>query len=267
MSHRLVIMAGVEELGGRTAVVTGAASGIGLGMVDAFAKLDMRIVMADIDEGRLERESFRLSGAGTDVLALRTDVSDPAQLDALAEAAYDRFGAVHVLCNNAGTVTGGPTWELTLDQWHRVLDVNLMGVIHGIHSFVPRMVASGEPGHVVNTGSMASVQPVPGIAPYNASKHAVLAITETLRADLESAGAPIGTTVVMPGRVHTRLGRSPEDPDLTDVGPVEPDVLEPPAVAQSVIDAITRNELYVFTHRDRLASVKARFNRILGVPE
>ena len=124
----------------------------------------------------------------------------------LAELTMERFGRVDLLCNNAGVVSGGRTWEIPLGDWDRVLDVNLWGAIHCIHSFVPLMVGNESGGHVVNVASMAAVTPVPGIAPYNVSKHGLLALSETLQADLQAAGSSVGVTVVMPGRVATSLG-------------------------------------------------------------
>ena len=133
-----------------------------------------------------------------------TDVGDPDAVQALAERTISRFGAVHLLCNNAGIIRAGRVWELSLNDWDAVLRVDLMGVIYGLRSFVPLLLASGEEGHVVNVASMASVVPVPGISPYNVSKHGVLALSETLYAELTQMAAPIGVSVVMPGRVATR---------------------------------------------------------------
>ena len=236
----------MEELRDRVAVVTGAASGIGLAVAQAFAAEGMRVVLADLDEPGAQREADAL---GAEVaLAVGVDVRDPASVEALAAAALDRFGAVHVVVNNAGIVTGGRAWEQSLDDWHRVLDVNLWGVVHGIRTFVPLLLANGSPGHVVNPASMAAVTAIPGIAPYTASKHAVLGISDVLRAELEGLGAPVGVSVVMPGMIRTALN---------PIGTVEPT-----AVAANVVDAVRRGRPYVFTDDHSTAEVEARLAAI-----
>jgi NAD(P)-dependent dehydrogenase (short-subunit alcohol dehydrogenase family) len=252
----------VRELGGRVAVVTGAASGIGLGIAEAFAEAGMKVVLADMDTDRLLAVRARLAGLGHEVAAVVTDVGDPAQVEALADATIDAFGDVHVICNNAGVVRAGRTWELPLEDWALVLRVNLLGVVHGVRSFVPRLLASGHEGHVVNVASMAAVTPVPGIGPYNVSKHGVLALSETLQAELGAAGAPIGVTVVMPGRVRSRLGLAPDAPDA-DRAPLEVGVIEAEAVGAQVLDAIRTGRLHLFTHPERKPDVERRFGRIL----
>jgi NAD(P)-dependent dehydrogenase (short-subunit alcohol dehydrogenase family) len=255
----------VDDLTGRVAVVTGAASGIGLGIAEAFARARMRLVLADIDGERLEEAAESLRQQGAEAEAVVTDVGDPAAVDALAEATLTRFGGVHVVCNNAGTIRPGRTWELPLADWELVLRVNLFGVVHGVHTFVPHLLRSGEPGHVVNVASMAAVVPVPGIGPYNVSKHGVLALSEVLRAELLELGAPIGVTVVMPGRVRTRLGlpRLAPGDEPPDTPAPEPGVLEPSEIGRQVVEAIRENLLYLFTHPERLDDVRARFNRIV----
>ena len=145
---------------------------------------------------------------------MTVDVTDPDAVERAADAAIEHFGKLHVAVNNAGIVVQGNSWELPLSEWHRVIDVDLWGVIHGIHSFVPRILASGEPGHVVNTASMAAVTAIPGIGPYTASKHAVLGLSDGLRAELAAIDAPVGVSVVMPGMIKTALN---------PLGTVEPD--------------------------------------------
>ena len=176
----------VRELRGRVAVVTGAAGGIGRGIADAFATEGMRLVVADVDGSALARQADRWRTAGVEVEAVVTDVADADAVEALAVTTIERFGAVHLVCNNAGIIRPGRTWELPLADWERVLRVNVLGVVHGVRSFVPHLLeagARGEEGHVVNVASMAAVVPVPGIGPYNVAKHGVLALSETLHAE------------------------------------------------------------------------------------
>jgi NAD(P)-dependent dehydrogenase (short-subunit alcohol dehydrogenase family) len=254
----------MEQLEGRVAVVTGGASGIGLGIAEAFAGQGMKVVLADVDRSRLEAERDRLGAAGFEVTSVVTDVGNPAQVDALADAAVAAFGDLHLICNNAGVVRSGRTWELSLDDWDQVLRVNLLGVVHGVRAFVPRLLASGHEGHVVNVASMAAVTPVPGIAPYNVTKHGVLALSETLEAELTAAGASIGVTVVMPGRVRSRLGLSPDAPDVDPpAAGGEPGVLEPDDVGAQVVAAVRTGRLHLFTHPERKLDVERRFGRIL----
>ncbi|HEX4434364.1 MAG TPA: SDR family NAD(P)-dependent oxidoreductase [Acidimicrobiales bacterium] len=240
----------MEQLQGRTAVVTGAASGIGLAVVEAFVAEGMHVVMADIEEESLNTHATRLAGQGAEVFAVATDVSDPEAVERAGAAAIERFGKLHVAVNNAGVVNGGYSWELTLDEWHRVLDVNLWGVIHGIRSFVPRILASEEEGHVVNTGSMASVMALGRLGPYTVAKHGVLALSDVLRAEMASLNAPVGVSVVMPGMIKT--GMNP-------VGTVSS-----AAVAANVMDAIKHGRRYVFTDDHSMPEVEERLTAILA---
>ena len=240
----------MDQLEGRTAVVTGAASGIGLAVVEAFVGEGMRVVMADIDDERLRSHAARLAEQGAEVLAVAVDVRDPDAVERLGAAAMDRFGKLHVAVNNAGVVNGGFSWELTLEEWHRVIDVNLWGVIHGIRAFVPRILASEEEGHVVNTGSMASVMALARLGPYTVAKHGVLGLSDVLRAELVSLGAPVGVSVVMPGMIKT--GMNP-------VG-----IVSSAAVATNVMDAIRHGRNYVFTDDHSTEQVDERLRAILA---
>jgi NAD(P)-dependent dehydrogenase (short-subunit alcohol dehydrogenase family) len=172
-----------------------------------------------------------------------------------------------VLCNNAGVVVGGRAWEIGLDDWRRVLGVNLWGAIHGVRSFVPLLLQNPDGGHVVNVASLAAVVPWPAIAPYNVSKHGVLALSETLLGDLRATGSTIGVSVVMPGRVATGIGL-PSGAPAPDVDPdAEPGMLSAEAVAAQIMAAVEEDRLYVFTHTDRMNQVEARFDAILGRSE
>jgi NAD(P)-dependent dehydrogenase (short-subunit alcohol dehydrogenase family) len=240
----------MEQLHGRTAVVTGAASGIGLSVVEAFAAAGMRVVMADVDEVTLSTHAARLTGEGAEVLAVTADVSDPDAVEQVGNAAVERFGKLHIAVNNAGVVNGGFSWEIPLEDWHRVLDIDLWGVIHGIRSFVPRILASGEEGHVVNTASMAAVLALGRLGPYTVAKHGVLGLSDVLRAELASLQAPIGVSVVMPGMIKT--GMNP-------IGTVSS-----ATVAANVLDAIRHGRNYVFTDDHSTDDVDTRLNAILA---
>ena len=243
-------MTGLGELAGRSAVVTGAASGIGLATTEAFVAAGMRVLMTDRDEASLAEHATRLARGGAEVHSRVVDVTDPDAMEQAADAAVEHFGSLHVAMNNAGIVAGGNSWELPLSEWHRVIDVDLWGVIHGIHAFVPRILASGEPGWVVNTASMAAVTAIAGIGPYTASKHAVLGVSDGLRAELEAAGAPVGVSVVMPGMIRT--GMNP-------LGSVSAE-----QVAANVVDAVRHGRSYVFTDDHHIPEVESRLNAIMA---
>src|ERR687898_2818856 len=198
----------MEEFAGRVAVVTGAGSGIGRGLAGQAAREGMRVVIADVELGALEESAAEVEAAGAEVLVAPTDVSRADEVDALANLAYERFGAVHLLCNNAGVFQAGITWERELADWEWVLGVNLWGVLHGIRSFVPRMLDGGDEGHIVNTSSLAGLITGAYSAPYITSKFAVLALTECLAHDLRAHGAPIGVSVLVPGLVDTNISWS-----------------------------------------------------------
>jgi len=263
---------------GKVAVVTGGGSGIGRSLAHAFAKRGARIVLADIEKPALDRVANELERAGSEVLALRVDVADSRQVARLAESVYEAFGAAHVLCNNAGIAVGGRVKDLSLEEWDWVLRVNLFGVIHGLHAFLPHMLASGEPSHIVNTASLAGLMSMPGLAPYSASKYAVVAISEALA--MECAGTNVGVSVVCPGWVKTRIAESerhagPEIP----VRPVTPEMqqmqgllraviaggTDPDLIAQRVLEGIDQRALYIFPNPDNLfVGVRARFSAVLA---
>jgi NAD(P)-dependent dehydrogenase (short-subunit alcohol dehydrogenase family) len=240
----------VQELRDRVAVVTGAASGIGLAVSEAFVDVGMRVVMADLDEERLHIQAERLRGNDADVLPIGADVRDPESVDAVGRAAIERFGSLSVAVNNAGVVGGGNSWEIPLEEWHRVIDVDLWGVIHGVRTFVPLILASGQEGHVVNVASMAAVLTLPRLAPYTVAKHGILGLTDVLRAELEALGAPVGTSVVMPGMVKTAMN---------PIGTVQP-----ATVAANVLDAIRRDRPYVFTDDHSTDEVERRLRAVIA---
>jgi NAD(P)-dependent dehydrogenase (short-subunit alcohol dehydrogenase family) len=245
---------------GRTAVVTGAASGIGLGMCRRFSSEGMNVVMADVEADRLTAAAEALGKErDSGVLAVPTDVSDAAQLDRLAARAAETFGTVHILCNNAGVlVPNRPIWHNDLDDWKWLMGVNLWGVVNGLHAFLPGMIAAGEEGHVVNTTSAAGLFPAAGIAPYCASKHAVTAITEVLELDLRKAVSKIGVSLVCPGPVASDIARAARNrpawkPRAGDAEALQTSAsnlaagMDPDRAGDLVFDAIREQRFYVFT--------------------
>jgi len=268
----------LEELGGRVAVVTGAGSGIGRSLAVALAAESMRVVVADIDPDALAGTA-QLLDAGA-VATCVTDVSDPASVDALADAAYDAFGAVHLLCNNAGVFQGGYLWERTDAELEWGLGVNLWGLLNGVRSFVPRMLAAGEAGHLVNTTSMAGLVSLPLSGPYVVSKYAAVAVSESLGHDLAMTGAPIGVSVLCPSLVATGIGSSHRNappelrrrPRTDDVELVEQALADstaqqgmaPDAVARIVIDAVRAGDFYIGTKPSFDDQVRARTDALLA---
>ena len=193
---------------GRVAVVTGAASGIGLALTERFVAEGMKVVMADIEARTLATASERLRRDGAAVLPLRVDVSQPGDVERLADETYNAFGAAHVVCNNAGVAVIGAIHEHTLADWQWVINVNLWGVIHGVRVFLPRMLAGGDEGHFVNTASMAGLTTAPFMSVYDVTKHGVVALSESMYKELALSGAPIGVSVVCPGLIDTNIMRS-----------------------------------------------------------
>lgn len=270
----------MRDLEGRVAVVTGAASGIGRALAERFAAAGMRLVLADVEEDALRETAAALEAAGAELVAAPTDVAVPEAVEALADRARERFGGFDVVCNNAGVGTGGaPLWEVPLAEWEWVLGVNLWGVVHGIRAFVPDLVARGE-GHVVNTASLAGLLCPPGMGVYNATKHAVVAISETLHGDLRSAGSKVGVSVLCPGFVRTRIFESernrpqgvPTQPRSADEDALREKLtaqllagaMAPEAVAGRVFDAVREGRFWVLTHPEAHPAVEARMRRVLA---
>ncbi len=269
----------MKELSGKTAFVTGGASGIGFALGRAFAEAGMNVMLADVETEALAAGVKSLSSFGPDVRGVVCDVADPLSVERAAKASWEAFGNVHVVCNNAGVAAAGGIDNISLDNWRWVLDVNLMGVFHGIRTFLPHIRAHGEGGHIVNTASMAGMDSGLGFSPYVASKFAVVGMSEGLAMQLKPLG--IGVTVLCPGYVRTRIGESgrnrPERygsaPTLDPASPAAALVaqiaqllqagLDPSEVAARVLDAIREDELYVFTHPEMRPGIEARFAAIL----
>ncbi len=259
----------MDSLRERVAVVTGGGSGIGRALVDVFAREGARVVVADIDEPAATAAAQAVRARGGTALAVRTDVTDLAQMQALADRAFAEVGAVDVLCNNAGVAIWGGLEAATHRDWQWVLGVNLWGVIHGLEAFLPRMIASGRRGHVVNTASMAGLVATRGLGIYNTSKYAVVGLSETLAKDLAPHG--IGVSVLCPLGVATNIRSSDRNrpahlrnESAREVAPValDGDTLDPLPVAEMVLSAILENRLYVITHPEALEPIRRRFQRI-----
>jgi NAD(P)-dependent dehydrogenase (short-subunit alcohol dehydrogenase family) len=260
----------VDSFRDKVAVVTGGGSGIGRALTLALAREGARVLVADVDEAAMERVVREARGHGVEALSMRTDVSDLGQVQALADRAWRAFGAVHVLCNNAGVAAWGGLEKATHRDWQWVLAVNLWGVIHGIEAFVPRMIAQGHRGHIVNTASMAGLIASQGLGVYNTSKYAVVGLSETLAKDLKGYG--IGVSVLCPMGVETRIRESERNrpvalrnaPDVAFQPAIEliGRSLPPETVANMVLAAIRRGELYVITHDEGLEPLRRRFERM-----
>jgi NAD(P)-dependent dehydrogenase (short-subunit alcohol dehydrogenase family) len=270
----------MRELAGKTAFVTGGASGIGFALGAAFAEAGMKVMLADIETEALAKAVKSLHDFGPNVRGIACDVADPVSVERAAKASYQAFGNVHVVCNNAGVAAAGGIDNISLDNWRWVLDVNLMGVLHGIRTFLPHIRAHGEGGHIVNTASMAGMNSGLGFSPYVASKFAVVGMSEGLATQLKPFG--IGVTVLCPGYVRTRIGESgrnrPERYGATQTpDPASPaglllaqiterlqSGLDPSDVASRVLAAIGEEELYVFTHPEMRAELEDRFAAIMA---
>jgi NAD(P)-dependent dehydrogenase (short-subunit alcohol dehydrogenase family) len=270
----------MRELSGKAAFVTGAASGIGLALGRAFAQAGMKVMLADIETGALEAAVESLRDFGPDVRGIVCDVADPVSVERAAAASYQAFGNVHVVCNNAGVAAAGGIDYISLDNWRWVLDVNLMGVLHGVRSFLPHIRAHGEGGHIVNTASMAGMNAGLGFSPYVASKFAVVGMSEGLARQLAPLG--IGVSVLCPGYVRTRIGESgrnrperfgptptfdPASPAGALLARITQNIetgLDPSAVAARVLAAIREDQLYIFTHPDTNGELEERFAAIMA---
>jgi NAD(P)-dependent dehydrogenase (short-subunit alcohol dehydrogenase family) len=262
-------VSGLPDLAGKVAVVTGGASGIGKGIAARLVAEGAQVIIADIQRDAMEATAAEL---GAD--AAWTDVSDPASVDALARAVLDRYGAVHVVCNNAGIGPLAPVADLTLDDWRWMIGVNLWGVIHGVHTFLPVLKQNRDGGHIVNTASMAGLVAGPRLGAYAAAKYGVVGLTEVLAAELAADNSRVGVSVLCPGTVHTNIGTSSRNrpADLPEAGFKDVDIelednpryrwIYPEDAGAVVVRAIKRGDLYALTHPDWYPIVAERHEAI-----
>jgi len=257
----------------RVAVVTGAASGIGLATAQRFAEEGMKVVLADIQVDALNEAVSLLSNAGHDVIGVPTDVSKREDIQALADKTIATFGKVNIVHNNAGVVRAGTLEELTDEDWQWVINVDLWSVIHGVSIFLPLIKHSGE-GHIINTASTNGLQASMNIAPYSVAKFGVVALTETLRLELVEIDSPVSASVLCPGAVQTRICESDRNRQATGLGagnesdteqafkdiagPIVDAGIAPSAVAQMIVDAINNNDFWIITHSDWKQVMKDR---------
>ena len=257
----------------QVAVITGAASGIGLGLVNACAARRMRIVAADISHSRLEALSRDLQFRNIEHQIMVCDVADPLQVNVLADLAYTQFGQVNALFNNAGIMINGLSWECSVADWQKTMSINFLGAVYGIREFVPRMLEQASPAHIVNTSSLAGLLSSPLMGPYGASKHALVSLSETLLYDLQAQGAKIGVSVLCPAQVTSNIM------DAIDTGEGKQHGAErlndflrdgirqgmaPNDVAENVLDAIERNAFWIFTHPDFKPTYAAKTDALLN---
>ena len=265
----------MEHLATKVAVITGGASGIGFATARQFASRGVRLVLADIEELALDRAVAELSATGTAVEGVVCDVGDLKAVQHLADTAFEKMGAVHIVFHNAGVAVGGPIAEMKHSDWEWTMRVNLWGPIHGVEAFTQRMIAQGQGGHILFTASFAGLVPNVGLGPYCVSKYGVVALAEVLYRELRTHD--IGVSVLCPMRVATNIGHSernrpdelggPEaSPPVLDQGEDNPNlagrVLDVDAVATQVVDAIIANRLYILPHEESRTPIRRRFERI-----
>ncbi|MEY3980789.1 MAG: hypothetical protein RLZZ375_2218 [Pseudomonadota bacterium] len=275
----------MQSFSEKTCVITGAGSGLGREFALLAVKLGMRLVLADVQQDALKQTEASATALGADVLSHVCDVRRGDEVESLAQAAVKRFGAIHVVFNNAGVGAGGLIWESTQQDWEWVLGVNLWGVIHGVRVFTPLMLASAKAdpnfeGHIINTASMAGLLTPPAMGIYNVSKHAVVALTETLYHDLSLIDAPIGVSVLCPYFVPTGISHSdsvrPSDTQATTQPTrsqqisqamlekaVSAGKVSAAEVAQITFDAIKAGQFYIYSHPQALGNVERRMQDIL----
>ena len=276
----------ITDFKGKTAVLTGAGSGFGLECARIAAQRGMNVVLVDVQQDALDAAKAEVIALGAQTLAFKLDVASAEQMEAMGKAVYERFGAPHLVFNNAGVGSGGLIWENTLKDWEWVMGVNVMGVVHGVRIFTPMMLAaagadSAWRGHIVNTASMAGLLNAPNMGVYNVSKHAVVALSETLYQDLQLVTDQIGASVLCPFFVATGIAQShrnrPED--LKGAKPTKSQLIgqamtgkavdsgkvSAANVAQLVFDAVTANQFYIYSHPKAIKSVQTRMEDVLQV--
>lgn len=270
----------MDQFHNKVAVITGGASGIGYAMAERFAKEGMRIVIADIEQATLDRAVATLREGGAEVTGVRTDVADLESVRNLAKVAMDTYGGVHLLCNNAGVQVTAPSWQIPMSEWKWGVGVNLWGVVHGHHVFVPLMMEQNEPCHIVNTSSMAGLITAPMMGCYAVTKHAVVALSEVLAAEMKQFGYPIGVSVLCPGFVQTALHESDRNrPASDDEDLVTPETRElvklsvaslvnggKPAgeIAEVVLAGIRANSAHILSHPEMIGMFEKRVERIVS---
>ena len=254
----------MDDFSGKVAVITGAASGIGLGLARTAAREGMRVVMADIETGALDDAAAEVAGLGTEVLAVPTDVSDAAAVEDLASAAFDTFGGAHLVCLNAGVFQAGVSWQRTEADWAWVLGVNLWGPIHGVRAFMPRLIDQGEPAHVVITSSMAGMLTVAYSGPYVVSKFAAAALAECVAHDVRAQAIEhIGVSCLVPGSVDTRIGwsdrnRPPPPVDSASSVSAGSGSAKPPAAYEPPSEATAADHVFVAQTLQEMTSTQGR---------
>jgi NAD(P)-dependent dehydrogenase (short-subunit alcohol dehydrogenase family) len=263
-------VSGLQDLAGKVAVVTGGASGIGKGIAQALVAEGMRVVIADIEPGALDAAAAEIGAVG-----VRCDVASMQSVQALADTVRERFGTVHVVCNNAGVGSGAKVADMTTADWDWILAVNLKGVVHGVQSFLPILRANPDGGHMVNTASMSGLRVRPGAGGYAVTKFGIVALSETLALELEMEGSKVGVTVLCPGMVHTNIKSSlrnrpsglPKgaftDHDIaqTELG-ARMRWLESIDVGRIVVRAIRNGDLYAITHPEQVTEIEERHRRM-----
>lgn len=269
----------MKDFQGKIAVVTGAASGIGRALAEKSAQEGMKVVLADVEEQALKQTEADFKASGFEVLAVTTDVSQAQSVENLAQQAFQTYGAVHLLFNNAGVNAGTTIWNSSLTDWQWVLGVNLWGVIHGIHSFVPRMLAQGTEGHIVNTASAAGLVSGPGGGLYKVSKHGIVSLSETLALELAAQDAKLKASVLCPEWVNTRIldaerNRPAAYQNTSQQPPANPemiaflrklvqDAIPPSQVAEVTFDAIRQENFYIITHPTTKLGAQQRLEDIM----
>lgn len=271
----------MQDLKGKVAVITGGAEGIGKAIAVAAAVEGMKLVLADIDASKLDKTVTEFAANGTEVIGIKTDVSKYEQVEALAQAAFERFGNVHLLVNNAGVAVAKSAWETTQQDWDWVMGVNLYGVTNGLRAFIPTMLEKGEAGHIVNTASVAGLISEPALAAYNVSKFGVVTLSEGLHHDLTLRKSNIKVSVLCPAWVKTRIAeseRNRDQSDRCDVSKLDPISLKtgmsimnavqngipPEKVADDVIAAVKAGKFYILTHPHSKAGVQIRMEDIIN---